>query len=104
MIGAKLKQLRKAQGSKPEEIAKLLSISVQAYYKYENEINEPNIENVKKLANFYHITTDELLGNATHLINIEALETEKKNIITNILNMTNSQLNRVSDFIKGMME
>lgn len=104
MIGKKLKELRKEQKVKPDEIARLLSISLQAYYKYENDINEPNIENLMKLANFYHISIDALVGNKTNLINLDVLEPERKEAVESILKMTNSQLGRVSAFIKGMIE
>ena len=104
MIGNKLKSLRKEQNAKLDDLAKELSISVQAYYKYENNVNEPNLENVKRLANFFHITTDELLGNQTNLINLEALEPQKCAIIKKVLNMKNNHLNRLDDFISGMIE
>ena len=104
MIGAKLKSLRKEQKVKIEELAKELSISVQAYYKYENNVNEPNLDNVKKLAKFFHVTTDELLGNQTNLINLEALETQRSTVVKKVLSMNKNQINRVDDFIKGMIE
>ena len=103
MIGERLKKLRKKQNVKIEDIANELSVSIQAYYKYENNVNEPNLENVKKLAKLFHVTADELLGSKTNLINLEALETQKANIIKKVLSMNNNQINRVDDFVNGMM-
>ena len=104
MIGSRLKNIRKERNIKPEDIAKELSISVQAYYKYENDINEPNLENLKKLSKILHISIDELLDNKTNIINIEALEIIRKDTVLKILNMPKTQLDRVSAFIKGMIE
>ena len=102
MIGTKLKQLRKDNNVRPEDLAKLLSISLQAYYKYESNINEPNNENLLKMAQFFHITTDELLGNETNLINLKALDIDRARAIKDIINMPNNQFDRVDSYIKGI--
>lgn len=58
----KLKELRNSEQKSSEELAKLLDISIQAYYKYENGKAEPNIQNLIKLADFYNVTLDYLVG------------------------------------------
>ena len=58
----RIKQLRVSTKSKPEKLAEMLHISLQAYYKYENEVNEPNIDNLKILANYYNVSIDYLVG------------------------------------------
>lgn len=58
----KIKELRKEKKTNPEDLAKLMSISIQAYYKYENETNEPNIQNLCKLADYYDVSLDYLVG------------------------------------------
>lgn len=57
-----IKNLRKEKKASPEELAKLMCVSLQAYYKYENETNEPNIENLIKLADYYNVSLDYLVG------------------------------------------
>ena len=58
----RLKELRKNKGISQEDAANALGISVRAYQNYEYEQREPNIEMIVKLANFYGVTTDYLLG------------------------------------------
>jgi len=57
-----LKQLRKEKGLRQADVAELLGISQQAYQKYELGNAEPNGANYVKLADFYGVTTDYLLG------------------------------------------
>ncbi len=63
-INEKLKTLRQSKNLTQNEAAKLLEISLSSYQKYEREKNSitPSLEALIKLANFYHVTTDYLLG------------------------------------------
>lgn len=61
----KLKELRKTKGISQEQAANALNISVRAYQNYEYGQREPNIEMIFKLADFYGVTTDYLLGRDT---------------------------------------
>lgn len=57
-----LKKLRKEKGITQEEISKILNISRGAYAKYETGANLPPAPNIKKLADFYGVSADYLLG------------------------------------------
>ncbi|MDD6347386.1 MAG: helix-turn-helix transcriptional regulator [Lachnospiraceae bacterium] len=58
----KLKQLRERAGLSQEKLAEKLNVSRQVVTKWENESGIPRIENLKALADFFHVTIDELLG------------------------------------------
>lgn len=62
MIGDKIKALRKEKGITIAEAAKTFSVAPRTYSSYEAEEREPNIEMINKLADFYGVTTDYLLG------------------------------------------
>ena len=62
MKGNRIKLLREEKNLKQEELAKLLSISPSAIGMYERDAREPNDELTLKLANFFGVTTDFLLG------------------------------------------
>ena len=49
-----IKKLREEQGYSQEQLAKELNISRQTLIKYENG-EQPTIENVKKIANFFDV-------------------------------------------------
>lgn len=85
-INSKLKQLRKQKGINQDEAAQLLGVSLSSYQKYEREKNSvtPSLEVLIKLADFYGVTTDYLLGrepikNPMQGLNIgvEAVDSEK---------------------------
>lgn len=60
-IGEKIKELRKSQDITQEKLADYLNISYQAVSKWENELALPDITLLPKLANFFGVSTDELL-------------------------------------------
>ncbi len=60
-IGQKIKELRKAQDITQEKLAEYLNISYQAVSKWENGLALPDITLLPKLANFFGVSTDELL-------------------------------------------
>lgn len=60
--GQILKELRKEKGLNQIQLAKFIGVSVQAYQKYEYGTAEPTFDSVCKLADFYNVTSDYLLG------------------------------------------
>ena len=61
-IGNRIKQLREEKGLKQEELAKEMSVSPSAIGMYETNKREPNNELTVKLANYFNVSTDYLLG------------------------------------------
>lgn len=60
----RLVELRKEKHVSQKVIADLLDISDVAYGRYEKGIAEPNLESLKKLANYFDVTIDYLVGNS----------------------------------------
>lgn len=71
-INSKLKQLRKQKGISQEEAAQSLGVSLSSYQKYEREKSSvtPSIDVILRIADFYGVSTDYLLGRSP----LEALE------------------------------
>lgn len=61
-LGEKLKSLRKKHDLTQEQLAERLGVSFQAISKWETNAAVPDISMFPVLANFYRVTTDELLG------------------------------------------
>ena len=57
----KLKELRKEAGYTQKQIAKMLNVTQSAYSQYENNIIEPDIKTMIKIANIFDISLDMLL-------------------------------------------
>ena len=60
--GAILKSLREEKNLRQADLADFLEISQQAYQRYENGTSEPNGDGFIKLADFYNVSTDYILG------------------------------------------
>jgi transcriptional regulator with XRE-family HTH domain len=57
-----LKYLREDKNLMQKDIAKLLEITPSAYGYYEQDKRQPDPETLRKLADFYNVSTDYLLG------------------------------------------
>ncbi len=75
--GQIIKDLRKAADVTQEKLAAYLNISYQAISKWENGTALPDITLIPKIANFFGVTSDELLGLKTDEQTEELKEYEK---------------------------
>ncbi|MBC1983448.1 helix-turn-helix domain-containing protein [Listeria booriae] len=64
MLGSTLKSLRLNARKTQEDMAKYLGITRGAYSHIENERNEPDMNTIKKLASYFDVSIDYLLGNS----------------------------------------
>ena len=62
MYGETLKQQRLQRNYSQKDIAQAINVTQQAISCYENNINEPTISVCIRLADFYGISVDELIG------------------------------------------
>lgn len=62
LIGKRLSNLRKEKELTQEEFSALINISRSTYAQYEINRREPDYEILKRIADFYGVTTDYLLG------------------------------------------
>ena len=64
MIAERLKELRTKAGVSQEKLGKIVNVSQQAVGKWEKAIAEPDSETLKKLASYFDVSVDYLLGNS----------------------------------------
>lgn len=67
MLGNKVKVLRGKLDLSRKELAEDLNISYQTLSKYETNEREPNIDTLKKLADYFNVSIDELVNRNTDL-------------------------------------
>ncbi|MDN5302396.1 MAG: hypothetical protein PWQ60_1910 [Thermoanaerobacteraceae bacterium] len=65
-IGEKIARLRKEKGITQDEMAKHLDISRGALSMYEINKREPDTVTLKKIADYFDVTVDYLLGRSNH--------------------------------------
>lgn len=61
-LGEKIKELRKHDGRKQEDLAAALGVTKQAVSRWEANGGCPDVEMLSAIANYFHITIDELFG------------------------------------------
>jgi transcriptional regulator with XRE-family HTH domain len=62
MVGVILKKLRKQSGLSQKELADILEVSQQAISFYESDTKDPNNDVLQKIADYFNVSTDYLLG------------------------------------------
>lgn len=58
----RLKELRKAKGMTQNEVAKVIGYSSLSYARYEKGEREPDINTLCKLADYFEVSVDYLIG------------------------------------------
>jgi len=85
----KLKELRKANKITQSEIAQNLNITQQTYAKYELGNHEPNLQTLCKLADFFGVSLDYLVGREFN--NEYGYLGEQERMLLNIFRKLNSK-------------
>lgn len=62
ILSHRLKIQRAQKGVSQKQVAEILGISERNYRRYENENIDPLSSNIVKLADYFEVTTDYLLG------------------------------------------
>ena len=73
-IGETLADLRKEKGLGQKQLASLLNISVGTVSNYENGVHSPDLLTLCRLAKFFDVTTDYLLGRTDYRCPPEQLD------------------------------
>lgn len=96
-LGIRLKELRSNINKTQEQVAKNLGISRAAYSHIENGRNEPDNSTLAKIADYYSVTADFLLGRTSdkHEEVLAAAHLDK-----DLKDMTPEQRQAVYDFIE----
>lgn len=104
-----LKSLRKSKGLTQADMSIQLGISLSAYQKYERDKNSviPSLDVLIRIADFYHVSVDYLLGRdtgepspldkLTTEFNMSALE---RKIVDNYLSMPPSMRGDLMEFLQ----
>lgn len=100
----KLKDYRKSKDLTQEEMSKILNLGSTTYKNYENNVTEPSISTLVKIADFYNTTLDELLGRESETINLKFLGETEAYLIKKILKMNQLELDKTKAYVMGLTE
>lgn len=98
----KLKELRKENKKTQQDVADKLNIAQQTYARYELETSEPTIDTLCKLADYYGVSLDYLIGRdfANEFVYLNDFE---KNLIKQIRKLNEINKIRILAEIQGML-
>ena len=109
MNGRKLKSLREKKGLLQKELGDKLNISASTIGMYEQDRRDPDFETLKKIANFFNVSTDYLLDN-TNNNNIDE-ELKEKEALKNMLkkagfmsgdeDLTDEELKKLIEYVNA---
>ena len=101
-----LQQLRKSRGLTQDDLAEILGISLSSYQKYERDAISPSYETLCKIADFYHVTTDYLLGRepATDPFDMLQLPEDQKSVMERFASFPGDVRAIILDAIKELAE
>lgn len=70
-----LRTLRAESGVTQKQLADAVGVSQQSINKYENHNIEPDVETLIRIADFFHISVDHLIGHAMPSTELSVAET-----------------------------
>lgn len=79
-LGERISELRKGRGITQEQFAKIMGVSPQAVSKWENDVSCPDISMLPQIADFFHISIDELLKGEQKQETRQVPESERKSL------------------------
>lgn len=94
-----LKRIRLNHGLRQEDVAKEINKTTVAYGYYENGRNEPDIQTLLKLADYYGCSVDYLLDHRTSgVIHLDSFTPEQQNVIKLMQEMNSDQVSQLSAY------
>ena len=72
-LGELIAELRQDKGLTQKELGDILCVSSGTISNYENGVHLPDVDKVIALANFFHVTTDYLLGRTSSNLPVDKI-------------------------------
>ena len=73
-LGELIAELRQDRGLTQKDLGDILCVSSGTISNYENGVHLPDVDKVIALANYFHVTTDYLLGRTSSNLPVELLQ------------------------------
>ena len=97
----RLSKFRKGLNLTQNEMAEKLEIPRATYQSYENGRNQPNIETLIKMADFFGVSVDTLIGHDAKIVDLQTVSKNQKYIIEKVVNiLTDEEVGEIVGHIK----
>lgn len=102
----RLKQLREAKHINQQKLAMELNVTQAAINKYEKGLSEPDIEMLKKIASFFHVSVDYLIGfsDVPSMYLESELSIDDIQIINDFHSLNKIKKAKAQAYIQGLLE
>ena len=101
----KLKELRRINNVLQQDVADALHMSRSTYSNYEQGLAEPDVATIKALADYFHTTTDNLLGHdVPYLLDKSTLTPKQKHLVERICTLDDNLCDRIESYIQGSLD
>ena len=99
----KIKELRQKNNISQTELAKKLGVSQKSISNYEKGLTDPDIKTLMKLAECFHTTVDNLIGNETpYLLDKSQFTPAQLEIIDKIKALSEDTCQKIDAYIEGV--
>lgn len=98
----KLKELRKQAKLTQKELANTLNLSQPTYQNYESEYTQPPIDLLIKLADYFNVSMDYLVGR-NYRNDLGYLTQEQKTLVQMIQELNEINLIKATSYIAGLV-
>ena len=98
-----LKKLRELKGISQRELGRQINVAGTMISRYEREEAEPNIETLIKLADFFNVSLDILIGHDANSVDLRAVSQNQRYIVETVVNkLTDEQVAKVAGYIDSL--
>lgn len=102
----RLKTLREAREINQQRLATELNVSQAMISKYELGLSEPDIATIKKIAEFFKVSTDYLLEVSDDKVSVPAygLTDAEKEVLFGFKRLNDLQKEKLKAYLKGLLQ
>lgn len=98
-----IKKLREIKGISQRELGRQINVAGTMISRYERGEAEPNIETLVKLADFFNVGLDTLVGHTSNIVDLRAVSHNQRLIVETVVNkLTDEQIAKVVGYIDSL--
>lgn len=102
----RIKTLREARGISQQRLAAELDVTQAMISKYELDISEPDIRTIRRLSEFFGVSSDYLLEITDDKINVSSfgLTDSEKDVLFRFKRLDGIQKEKLKAYLKGLLQ
>lgn len=102
----RIKELREGLGISQQKLASELNVTQAMVSKYELGISEPDIAMIRKLSQFFRVSSDYLLEISDDKVSIDTagLSEKEKEILFGFKRLNEVQKEKLQSYLKGLLQ